>query len=143
MRFPQRDSVGDLEWPIGLTPDQRQLRECELHGLPGCLQRAKELLPRAWRCRLANAEVWRKSCWKAPLLIIGRKGHLQRRLQSDKGVGWLWCQPKSGLPKSVGERPEGRQGHLKRRAVPPDLRQHGQRLAKLCAWQEGVEQGDM
>src|SRR5439155_2296053 len=34
-------------------------------------------------------------------------------------------------------------GHLKRREVPADLREHGERLAELSVCQEGVEQSDM
>jgi len=41
----QRDGMGDLEWPIRLPPDQRDGRECELHGPPRGLEGFQELLP--------------------------------------------------------------------------------------------------
>jgi hypothetical protein len=48
VRFPQRNGMGDLEWPIRLSPDQRDGRERELHGLPRGLECLQEMLPATW-----------------------------------------------------------------------------------------------
>src|SRR6516164_1301012 len=117
--------MGDLEWLIRLPPDQRDSRKRELHRLPRGLECLQELLPTAWGRRLANAEVWGKSCGEARLLIIRRKGILQGCLQSNEGLAWLWGEPDGRLSKSVRERPEGCESHLQCSALPADLQQPG------------------
>ena len=68
---------------------------------------------------------------------------MQGCLQSNEDLAWLGCEPDGRLPKSVHERPKGRESHLKRSALPADFYQPGQGLAKVCAWHKGVQQGDM
>src|SRR5262252_8233365 len=116
--------MGDLEGAISFTPDQHNGRECELYWLPGGLQRTEQVLASGRRRGLTNAEVGGKARREARLLIVGRESRLQRRLQGCQGLVWFRLQPQRCLPTRMGERPEGRQGHLEWGEVPHGLRQH-------------------
>lgn len=80
----EREPFPHLEWTVSLPPDYCHSGDSKLHGLPGGLQRAKQVLQSLGRACLADAQVWGKALWEAGLLVAGRHGSLQYGLQGDE-----------------------------------------------------------